>query len=146
MGGRTFALHGLENALMKASLAGKRVLVVEDDDDARDLIEQILNGAGCVVSTASSAFEALERLGEVRPEVLVSDIGMPDRDGYWLMEQVRALDTHEGRDVPAVAVTAYTTPADRSRALTAGFTAHLSKPVRSSELLAVLRDLTSNDC
>lgn len=87
----------------------------------------------------------LERTGQSfrnLQHVLVSDIGMPNQDGYGLIRQVRALGTAKGGDMPAIALTAYISAADRSAALQAGFTVHLSKPVRSSDLLAALHNVT----
>jgi CheY-like chemotaxis protein len=122
-------------------LSGTRVLIVEDEDDARDLLEEVLTRAGCVVSTASNVAEALARMDDAQPEVVVSDIGMPDEDGYSLMRRIRARDRTDGGTVPSIAITAYTSPIDRKRALQAGFDMHVPKPVRASALLAALRYL-----
>lgn len=124
-------------------LSGTRVLVVEDEDDARDMLEELLTRAGCVVSTASSAAEAMERLDDAMPEVIVSDIGMPGEDGYSLMRRIRARGHDRGGEVPSIAVTAYTSTVDRKRALQAGFDMHVPKPVKAAALLEALRNLVA---
>lgn len=122
-------------------LDGIRVLTVDDDPDARDLLEEIMRQNGCIVATAGSASEAQQLLRDFKPDVLISDIGMPDEDGYALMRKVRALPSGEGGCIPSIALTAYAHPADRDAALAAGFTAHMAKPVRASELLLVVHNL-----
>jgi PAS domain S-box-containing protein len=119
-----------------ASLHGQRVLVVDDEEDARELSRTVLNEAGADVQTASSAREAFALLQSYRPHVLVSDIGMPGEDGFSLIQRVRALPDGEGGNVAAVALTAFTRGQDKTRALAAGFDAHLSKPVHPDELTA----------
>jgi PAS domain S-box-containing protein len=123
-------------------LTGVRVLIVDDEQDARELLGEILERAGCTVAAVGSAREALERLPQMRPHVLVSDIGMPEEDGYSLMRKVRELDRARGGAIPAIALTAYTSPADRTAAFQAGFSTHLAKPVRTADLLAALHTLT----
>jgi len=123
-------------------LVGIRVLIVEDDDDARELLVMILENAGCVVTATSSAKEALERLRDAQPQAIISDICMPSEDGYSLMRRIRARGRPEGGDVPSIALTACTAAVDRRNALEAGFTMHLSKPARAEELLATVRNLT----
>jgi CheY-like chemotaxis protein len=115
-------------------LAGIKVLVVDDEVDARELIKRVLMECGAEVLTAGSAVQALELLERERPDVLLSDIGMPDIDGYELMRRVRAL----GARVPAIALTAFARSEDRTRALRAGFLQHVSKPVEPSELVATI--------
>jgi PAS domain S-box-containing protein len=119
-------------------LAGLRVLVVDDEPDARELIKRILSDCHAVVRTAASAAEALAALGEAMPDVLISDLGMPEVDGFALLAQVRALDRQGGATLPAVALTAFARSEDRLRALEAGFGAHISKPVEPSELIATV--------
>jgi CheY-like chemotaxis protein len=108
-------------------LGGVHVLLVENDSDSLEVLKAVLEYTGALVSTATSAREALGTLERIRPDVIVSDIAMPGDDGYWLVRQVRA-QQHTGT-IPAVAVTVYNRPEDRRRALDAGFQAHLSKPV-----------------
>jgi CheY-like chemotaxis protein len=124
-----------------AALGGVRVLVVDDQPDARELLEMVLVGAGAEVSTAASASEALEMLRREGADVLVSDVGMPVEDGYTLVGRVRALTTEP---IPAVALTAYAADEDRRRALAAGFDVHVSKPVEPAELVSVIAGLVTN--
>jgi len=119
-------------------VAGLRVLVVEDSRDARDLIRAILEQCGAAVTTAASAAEALALFRRDPPDVLLSDIGMPDEDGYALVRAVRALPAERGGRTPAVALTAYARREDRIRALREGFTDHVSKPIEPQDLLTVL--------
>jgi PAS domain S-box-containing protein len=126
-------------------LAGVRVLVVDDDADARDLVAAILNQSDADIRTAGSTREALailSRSSEWQPDVLVSDIEMPGADGYALIRQVRAADAERGGRLPAVALTAYARVEDRMRALAAGFQTHMAKPVEPADLLTVLAGLT----
>ncbi len=125
-----------------AHLQGLRVLVVDDEDDARALVATILEECGCSVTTSRSAEEALQRLSEAVPDVLVSDIAMPAEDGYELIRKVRALPREHGGDIPAAALTAYARPEDRRRMLNAGYSIHLPKPVEPAELVAVIATLT----
>jgi signal transduction histidine kinase/ActR/RegA family two-component response regulator len=123
------------------SLASVRVLVVDDDADSRALLRMLLESAGATVDTAASADEALERMREQRPDVLISDVGMPGKDGYALVRELRA-DPRIGRDaIAAIAVTGQARPQDRVRILRAGFQAHLVKPVEPDEVLALVRAL-----
>jgi len=122
-------------------LTDVRVLVVEDETDARELLVRLLQEQNAKVLASASATEALRRLPDFDPHVLVSDIGLPDLDGLEFMRRVRQLDAQRGRTLPAVAVTAFARPADRARALQAGFHAHVPKPVDAAELLAVVTDL-----
>ena len=121
----------------RVSLAGVRVLVVDDEADARELLEQILTGARAEVVLAASAPEALEALARFRPDVLVSDIGLPGEDGYDLIRKAR----ERGFAGPAAALTAFARAEDRRRALLAGFQIHLAKPVHPGELTAVVASL-----
>jgi CheY-like chemotaxis protein len=119
------------------SLDGVRVLLVEDQWDSRELMAEILLSAGCEVEVAGSAAEALERLAEARPDVLVSDIGMPGEDGYSLLRRIRQGEA-PGSTLPAIAVSAYAREEDRIRALSAGFQMHLAKPFEPAELVAAV--------
>jgi len=123
------------------NLAGRRILVVDDEADARDLLAEILGQAGADVVVVSSADEALETLRRSRPDVLVSDIGMPGDDGYVLIRKVRALGSEEGGQVRALALTAYARSEDRALALEAGFHTHIAKPVDPLELTALIAGL-----
>jgi CheY-like chemotaxis protein/two-component sensor histidine kinase len=122
-------------------LSGLRILVVDDEDDARTLARRVLEERGAHVITVSSAAEAMASVVENNLlSVLVSDIGMPEQDGYDLIKQMRALPGDAGR-VPAVALTALARAEDRKRALSAGYQKHVSKPVDPAELVAVIASL-----
>jgi PAS domain S-box-containing protein len=125
----------------RASLEGVKALVVDDEEDARALTSRILEDCDVEVASAGSASEALDRLPRFRPDVLISDIGMPELDGYHLIRAVRALDAAQGGETPAVAVTAFARPEDRLWALRAGFQIHLAKPVNASELIVAVASL-----
>jgi CheY-like chemotaxis protein len=120
----------------RPNLGGLRILVVDDEADARDLLAIRLRQYGADVITASSAEAAMGALAQEgpRPDLIVSDIAMPGEDGYSLMRRVRALDPEQGGRIPAIAVTAYSRTEDRVQAMTAGFQMHISKPVNASEL------------
>jgi PAS domain S-box-containing protein len=119
-------------------LNGIRVLVVDDDTDSRDIIAFVLEQDGAFVIAVSSAFEALESLAEIKPDVLISDIGMPEMDGYMLIHQVRDLTPEEGGKIPAIALTAFARNNDQQEALKAGFQMHLSKPIDPQKLIAAI--------
>ena len=124
-------------------LTGIRVLVVEDDDDSRELVEKVLETQGAIVKTASSAPEALDILGRERVDMLLSDIEMPGTDGYQLIKELRQRPPQQGGLVPAAALTAYARAEDRLHALRAGFQLHLAKPVQPSELVTVVASLAA---
>ncbi len=119
-------------------LSGIKVVVVDDEIDACDLVKRVLADCQAEVHTASTAAEALVLVERERPHVLVSDIGMADIDGYELLRRVRALGSARGGKVPAIALTAFARSEDRTRALHAGFLVHVSKPVEPSELVATV--------
>ncbi|HMJ10755.1 MAG TPA: PAS domain S-box protein, partial [Polyangiaceae bacterium] len=130
------AFHGPQPALR-----GVRVLVVDDDDDARDLLTMVLEKVDATVVNAASAAAGFAALQRFRPHVLVSDIAMPEEDGYSFAQRVRALDSSAGGGIPSIALTAYTRTEDRARALAAGFTTHIGKPVDPDELVASVANL-----
>ena len=123
------------------SLQGLKVLVVDDEADTRELIGEVLKECGSEVIVTSSAAEALEALEQYKPDILISDLGMPDEDGYSLIEKIRALPTERGGTIPAAALTAYARAEDRMRVLRSGFQFHLPKPVDSAELVTVVASL-----
>jgi len=127
----------------QVSLAGVTVLVIDDDDDARDLVKTILVDAKADTVTAASADEGVALLRRVRPDVIVSDIGMSLRDGYQFIRLVRMMAPPDGGKTPAVALTAFVQPEDRARALLAGYQEHLSKPVEADRLVAAVRRLAN---
>jgi PAS domain S-box-containing protein len=131
----------LENS---GRLDGVRVLLVEDNLDTLDMLKFIFDESGAEVITATSVDEALEALERFSPDALVSDIAMPDRDGYDLIREVRSLDPERGGKIPAVAVSAYTKAEDRARVLAAGFQMHIAKPIVPGELIAVVASLTGH--
>jgi PAS domain S-box-containing protein len=118
-----------------APLSGLNLLLVEDDEDSLTFLSAVLEGAGARVSHARSAAEAFEKLKLLRPDVLISDIGMAGEDGYHLLRRVRALAPGEGGRTPAAALTAYARPEDRAEALRAGYQLHLPKPVEPATLI-----------
>jgi CheY-like chemotaxis protein len=122
-------------------IAGLRVLVVEDEPDARDLLEHTLKAAGAEVAAVESSMEALDAFREGPPDVLVSDIGLPGEDGYTLITKIRNRPAAQGGKVPALAVSAYAREEDRMRALTAGFQIHVSKPFEPGEIVAAVGSL-----
>jgi CheY-like chemotaxis protein len=123
------------------SLKGIHVLAVEDDPDSRALLQTILQYCGALVTAVGSARDALSTLERVRPDLLLSDLSMPGEDGYWLIGQVRALPSHRGGTMPAVAITALGHPHGVDRTLAAGFQAHLRKPVDPWELARTIAAL-----
>ncbi len=124
-----------------ARLPGFRVLVVDDEPDARELIGFVLESCGAEVRLAASAAEALEVLGSYTPDVIISDIGMPDEDGYSLIRSIRTLDQAHKKDIPTIALTAFARNEDRTRALIAGFNLHMAKPVEPSALVRAVLEL-----
>jgi CheY-like chemotaxis protein len=115
-------------------LAGVRVLVVDDDPDTRELIEAVLHESGAHVRSVPSARSALEEIESFRPDLLMSDIGMPEEDGYALIRKVRAREGAGGGRVPAVALSAFASPADREKGLAFGFDAYIAKPASPGDL------------
>jgi len=111
---------------------------VDDEPDARMLVKRVLEECRAEVFLASSAAEAVGMVESARPDVLVSDIGMPEVDGYELLRRVRALGADRGGRVPAIALTAFARSEDRTRALLAGYLVHVSKPVEPQELVATV--------
>jgi len=132
---------GGETPAAEVRLDGVKVMVVEDETDVRDFLRVSLVQYGADVSTFATSAEALQAVEEERPDVLVSDIGMPDEDGYAFIRRVRALGPERGGQVPAAALTAYAKGEDGHRVLSAGFQVHLPKPVQPSELATVVATL-----
>jgi PAS domain S-box-containing protein len=128
-----------------ASLERLRILVVDDDRDTLEVMKQLLEGAGATVTAAASAEEALRRLGERVPDVLLSDIGMPGQDGYALIREVRKLAPERGGRVPAAALTAFTNSDTRQQVLVAGFQLYLAKPIEPAALTEAVARLAAGD-
>ena len=130
------------HAIAASALAGLRVLVVDDQADARDLIAASLEQYGATVTKAASAREACEIIDVEPPNVLIGDIGMPEEDGYSLIRRVRARPARDGGQIPAIALTAYARREDRARALDAGFQVHLAKPINDVDLVEAVASLS----
>ncbi len=126
-------------------LQGVRVLVVDDEPDARELVKRVLENCDATVLTASTAAEALDAVVRERPNVLVSDIGMPGEDGYALIRKVRALDKETGGATPAVALTAYARSEDQAAALAHGFQVHVTKPIEPAALVMTVAKLVGRE-
>ncbi|MHC5934967.1 PAS domain S-box protein [Nostoc sp.] len=126
-------------------LNGVKVLLVDDERDTRELIAFILEQSGAVVIQAESAVEALRVMPEFQPNLLLSDIGMPEVDGYMLMRQIRAMLPELGGEIPAIAITAYAGEADYQQAIAAGFRQHITKPVEPAKLIRAIANLIC-DC
>ncbi|WP_413160514.1 response regulator [Capilliphycus salinus ALCB114379] len=124
------------------SLQDLNIMIVEDQADARELIRLVLEQQGAKVNEASSGLEALEMIKQSQPDVLISDIGMPDEDGYTFLKKVRSLPPEKGGNVPALALTAYTKLEDKQQAIAAGFQMHLGKPLDITELLKAVYELS----
>jgi CheY-like chemotaxis protein len=118
-----------------------RVLVVEDDDDAREVATACLERGGFEVRVASSANDALQTMPDWRPDVIVSDISMPEMDGYEFIRKLRALPEDRGGRVPALALTAYARLEDAAKAMSSGYQAHIAKPINPDELIAAITKL-----
>ena len=139
---RLRAISGAGHANIPATmLKGVKVLVVDDEPDARALVKRLLEDCEATVITAASAAEAMELLLNEPPSVLVSDIGMPEEDGYSLIRKIRALDKHRGGNTPALALTAYARSEDRMQAIRNGYQMHIAKPVEPAELTTVVAAL-----
>ena len=132
----------VEHHVTDNDLANLRILVVEDEIDALDLLGIDLREHGAIVTGVPSASEALRWLHLQQFDLIISDIGMSDTDGYSLIKQVREREGDEGQHIPAIALTAYARAQDRIRALAAGYNAHVAKPVQIRELVSVVKCLT----
>jgi hypothetical protein len=124
-----------------SNLQGVKVLAVDDERDNLELVTFVLEDAGATVLAVASAREVLARLPKFQPDILVSDIGLPEMDGYALLKAVQALSSELGRPIPAIALTAYAGESNQQQAITAGFQAHLSKPIEPTELISAIATL-----
>ncbi|MBN4002353.1 PAS domain-containing protein [Nostoc sp. LPT] len=122
-------------------LRGLRILIVDDDVDTREFLHFLLQQNGALITAAASVNEALKILTQAVPNLLISDLGMPEMDGYSLIRMLRAMPKEEGGEIPAIALTAYAGESDRDRVLAAGFQKHIAKPVQPTELLTSIADL-----
>jgi signal transduction histidine kinase/CheY-like chemotaxis protein len=125
-----------------SALSGVRLLVVDDDPDARELLASILKQSGAELVTADSATQAIACYNTIKPDVLISDIEMPGEDGYSLIRKIRKIESEQGGWMPAIALTAHARAEDRVRALAAGYQSHVAKPVEPAELVATISSLT----
>lgn len=130
-----------ESAVDELNLEGLRVMSVDDDPDARDLLASLLQQYGAEVLVVTSAAEVLANLASFRPDVLVSDIGMPEMDGYTLIQQVRTLPPEQGGQIPAIALTAYAREGDYQHAINNGYQRHITKPLDPEELVRAVKTL-----
>ena len=122
-------------------LDGVHVLLVEDDEDSRKLLSTILKRYGARVTSTKSAAEALEAFAGDLPDVMISDIGMPDQDGYELIRRLRSLPAEKGGTTPAIALTGYASKKDRERALSSGYHQHMAKPIEQADMIAAIAAL-----
>jgi CheY-like chemotaxis protein len=124
-----------------ASLAGVRVLLVDDERDSRDAIAMFVRGAGAEVRTAGSVDEAVQAIDTESPDIVVSDIAMPDKDGFALLEWLRGHASEAGGTVPAIALTAFGGPREVEQILEAGFQAYLRKPIEPADLVGTIHQI-----
>jgi CheY-like chemotaxis protein len=125
-------------------LRGLKIMVVDDEPDTRDGLAMVLLAAHADVVLAESAFSALRLLRTARPDIIVSDINMPDGDGYQLMRMVRSRTQEEGGWTPAIALTGHVDPLDQTRALLAGFQVHLAKPIGALDLMITIKSVVAS--
>jgi CheY-like chemotaxis protein len=128
----------------RSILNGIRVLVVEDDEDTRDLLSYVIGSHGATVFLSSSVADGLAVLRKDRPQVVVTDIGMPGHNGYAFIAAVRKEEIREIRNTPTIALTAFATPTDRDIAMISGFNEYLTKPFEPGELVLTIKRLHDN--
>ena len=126
---------------VSVDLTGVHVLIVEDDEDSRQLLATFFEYCGALVTSCQSTESALEDLGEYRPHVIISDLSLPGADGFQFIRALRELSTEAGGDVPAIAVSAHAKDFTAAEAKTAGYTGYLMKPVNLEDLVTLVRDL-----
>jgi CheY-like chemotaxis protein len=141
--GRAFFPSGSEASELSAILKGVRVLVIDDEEDARELLTLALTESGAEVITAATVQGALEILKQWKPNVMVSDIGMPGEDGYDLIRRVRALESEKDETIPALALTGYASAEDAVRARVAGYQTHMAKPVPPTDFVIAVASLAT---
>lgn len=128
----------------EAPLRGLSILLIEDDPDSREILSVLLENAGAVAVAAESVGDALRLLGDLQVDVVLSDIGMPDQDGFDLIRELRRFPSVRVRQAPAVAVTAFSRKEDHTRIMAAGFDAHVGKPVEPADLVRVIATVYAN--
>ncbi|MEH2150328.1 PAS domain-containing protein [Nostoc sp.] len=129
------------NKFNSSLLRGLRILIVDDDVDTREFLHFLLQQNGALITAAASTNEAMSIIAQTVPNLLISDLGMPEMDGYSLIRMLRAMPKEEGGEIPAIALTAYAGESDRDLVLAAGFQKHIAKPVQPNELLTSIADL-----
>ncbi|MEH1936428.1 MAG: PAS domain-containing protein [Nostoc sp.] len=139
--GETGGTGGAAEKFNSSVLSGLRILIVDDDADTREFLRFFLQQNGALTTVAASATEALSVVAQTVPNLLISDLGMPEMDGYSLIRLLRAMPKEEGGEIPAIALTAYAGESDRDRVLVAGFQKHVAKPVQPTELLTSIANL-----
>jgi signal transduction histidine kinase/ActR/RegA family two-component response regulator len=137
--------HSGEHTVGLHSLDGLRVLLVDDEPEARQIISTVITSTGAEVRACTSASEALAKLLEWKPDVILSDIAMPDEDGYAFINKVRSLPRDKGGETPAAALTAYARDVDRRQALDAGYQMHIAKPIGAGQLVSMIARLAGRD-
>ncbi|MBD2569116.1 response regulator [Anabaena lutea] len=120
-----------------------KLLIVDDDSDTREILTLLFELEGAEIISAGSAHEAIEIISNFKPDILISDISLPDEDGYWLLRKVKNLEALKGRWVPAIAMTGWASAADQEYSLKAGFQKHLCKPINLDELLFAVASLVN---
>src|SRR4029079_5000347 len=136
------ALETSQNGQSGSPLTGLRILIVEDDDDSRDMLATILKFHGADVLTAENVPDGFETFRSTRPDILISDVGLPEKDGYDLIRHIRSLPKDEGGQTPAIALTGYAGMNDQLQALRAGYQEHLAKPIDTEKLISAIVDLS----
>ena len=134
--------NAADGSVPTTALMGLRILAVDDEIDATAVTAAILVSAGAEVKTAASVSQAMDLMKQWRPDVLISDIGMPDEDGYDLIRKVRAQPSDNQRNIPAIALTAFARTRDRLKVLSAGYQMHVPKPIEPLELVTVVASVT----
>ncbi|BAZ19944.1 two-component hybrid sensor and regulator [Kalymmatonema gypsitolerans NIES-4073] len=127
-------------------LRGLQVLLVDDDTDTRNLVTSVLQQFGATVTVVASVRKALSAIEKSPPDVLLSDIGMPEEDGYTLIREVRNLEPEVGGQIPAIALSAYVREQDCTRALESGFQMYVTKPVEPAKLIDAITKLAQTNC
>jgi signal transduction histidine kinase/ActR/RegA family two-component response regulator len=143
--GAVAVAHSGEHTVSLHSLEGLRVLLVDDEPEARQIISTVITSTGAEVKACTSAREALAKLVEWKPDVILSDIAMPDEDGYTFINKVRSLPRDKGGETPAAALTAYARDVDRRQALDAGYQMHIAKPIGAGQLVTMIARLAGRD-
>jgi CheY-like chemotaxis protein len=137
--------HSETNGLENHSLDGLRVLLVDDEAEAREILSTVMTRTGAEVTACHSASEALATLLEWKPDVILSDIAMPDEDGYTFIGKVRSLPREKGGETPAAALSAYARDIDRRQALAAGYQMHIAKPISAAQLVTMVARLAGRE-